>query len=71
MEIAFDQSAAPCGRLQAVFGLMDRGGLIVPRGVTSVAVQVNVERVSGLADATAAIRQIENLRRARLGLGIC
>lgn len=66
MEIANDPLTPPRERLQAIFGLLDRGGLAVPKGQNggpTVAVQVNVAATAG--DAQAAIREIWTSREAR------
>ena len=65
LEIAHDPLTPPRERLMAIFGLLDRGGLAVPKGNAgpSVAVQVNVN--AGAAEAQAAIKEIWTSREAR------
>jgi hypothetical protein len=66
LEIAHNPMTPPRERLQAIFGLLDRGGLAVPKGSgggPSVAVQVNVNATAN--DAQAAIKEIWTSREAR------
>lgn len=66
--VALDHEAPTRDRLTAIFGLMDRGGLTVPKQAPSVAVQISVsDRGNDRREVSAVIGDIEALRTARLG----